>query len=509
MSEKPTQTEPQPVSAKSDVKEGQIAERSIVLNDITKAADFEVYKEIMTVRAEYLGQPPQRNLRFEQYPDKGQRLFPLSIMNRSHSLIEGGDIDRYMKIDDMLNALPGKSLTKVDTTIRKMMEWLKKEMASVRPAQTASTKEKVVITMLTWGKEYADKTLNFAFKSMMAEGNLPALVKKKHVIMYVQTNEETRDYLEKADIVWAMKQIGVHFKYVLVDQDVLSAISEGREELYWMVGAAASLAIHYAKKANAAFHHSYPDCLYSDHYFYEILRLTQTHNNILIPTATADEHIIAPLLAPYETAERISLPAPDMLALVLNAIHLTLWTMMVNNRPNNWQYPQNYVLLWESEDMLHINSPHVNAGWLSAASLAALPDRFIRTLDSELDMICKGYDFYIPQECDNLYMCGLAPQGRYSINDFYVDDDECAKHIWRNVGHRDLMKFFYNGGKFPINREIRPMVPQGQVGGIIPNTQIAAEKTYLFNSISSHDPYSGVQFKNPRAEVEGIFASVK
>jgi hypothetical protein len=473
------------------------------LANIENDPDFEAYKDVMTVRAEFLGQPPQRNYRYEKYPYHG-RLFPLSIMNRSHTLVEMGDIDRYMAIDDKINALPKKSLSKPDIIIRKMMEWLKREMAAVKKHKTVSTKGKVVITMLTWGKEYADKTLNYSFKSMMADGNLPVLCKSKFVIMYVQTNEEGRAHLEASPIVAAMKEIGVHFEYTLVDPEVLAGIAEGREELYWMVGAAASLAIHYAKKNGAAFHHSYPDCLYSDHYFYEILRLAAVHKNILIPCATADETTLFPLLQPYEDEKKIAVPAADLVALTLNAVHLTLWTMMVNNRPSNWLYPQNYVLLWESEDQLHINSPHVNAAWICEESLAATPDRFFRTLDSELDMLCPGYDFYIPQETDNIYMAGLASQSRYSINDFFVTEKETGAHIWRNVGHRDLMKFFFNGAKFRINREVRPMPANA-----IPNPQIAAEKTYLFNSIMCCDPYAGVQFAQPRTDASGVFASVR
>lgn len=181
----------------------------------------------------------------------------------------------------------------------------------------------------------------------------------------------------------------------------------------------------------------------------------------------------------------LSIPSPDLLAHHMNCLHLAAWSYLVNNRQYAWSYPQNHVLIWESPNSITINSPHLNALWLDFSVIKDLPARFYWTLDSEMDLICKGEDFYIPQECDDLYQAELSPPDRQAIADTYVEAITCARQLWAALTHRDTLKFFLRGMQTKLNPEIR------KCGKPLSTNLIASETNYLFNTILSCDPYAG------------------
>jgi hypothetical protein len=336
-------------------------------------------------------------------------------------------------------------------------------------------------------------------KSLMAEGNLPFITKHKHVIFYVQTNTAGRDTIEKSDITWKMKALGVHVQYVIISDDLISLITNDTA-VYWMLGAAASLGIQYARKAGAAFHHSYPDFIYSDRFFSELFRLSQTHKSILTPGHRADESQFLPSLESY-TSEVISVPAADLVALHMNHIHINAWSCVVNNRMANRWYPQKHILIWESDDTIYFNCPHASVMWLAYEVIKDIQPRYFMTLDSELDLICKEGDFYIPQRCDDLYSVEFSNQARAPVQDLWVKTDDYTKYMWSVITHRDLIKFFVRAMEVPINRAIRPL-PANQM---LSKEQIFVERGTLYNAIVANDLYDGVILGRPRWHVGKIF----
>lgn len=475
--------------------------------------DWETYLEVMEAVGLYTGLRDCRNQRFEQfsYP---QRLYVLSDMLKLHVLRECGDIKKYLQLDEQMNTLPlpnnvdgavvhyARQSNLHDKLIKIMMTWLEQAMQDIRPPHTVSTREKVVISMLIWGDKYVQKMLGSSFKSMLADGNLPTLAKEKYIIIYLQTDAASKEIIENAPETKKLKEHGVHFEYVLFPDDLTPHL-KGEMAIYWMVGAGATLGIHYAKKAGAAFHHSYPDIIYSDKYFSELLRLSRLHNSILGPAHRADESIFLPALKPYEDEDKISIPSADLIAVHLNNLHMSTYPCFVNNRPQFWRYPQSHVMIWESENEVHFNCPHLNALWLSPSVLKHVPDRYFMSLDSELDLICKGEDYYIPQAEDELYLVEFSEQSRYPVTDAYADARTCGNFMWGTITHRDLFKFFARGMKVKINREIRKVPPN-----VIGYVQISAEKTYLFNAMMDTDHYAGVQLARPRSHEGRIFAYV-
>ena len=64
------------------------------------------------------------------------------------------------------------------------------------------------------------------------------------------------ELFETAPIVNKIKALGVHFEYCVIPDSLMKQIDVS--SVYWLVGAAATLGIEYARACNAAFHHTYP-----------------------------------------------------------------------------------------------------------------------------------------------------------------------------------------------------------------------------------------------------------
>lgn len=428
--------------------------------------------------------------RYESYPYP-QRLSVLNETLKIHTLREIGDIKRYLDLQDKITALGAK-----EPPVCAMAKWLDMEIDKITP--TTQERDILVVSLLAFGKSYIQKMLDYTFKSFMAPGNFPALLKEKKIIVYIQTDQLGQSLIEAADIAAKLKALGVLFDYAIIPDKVIELL-DNNDSTYWMLGAGASLGLHYAKCMGAAFHHSFPDMVYSDKFFSELLRLSKTHMAILCSGCRSDESLMIPAITPYLTDDSLSVPSGDLMAHHLNCLHLVSWPYVVNNRGNSWSYPQSHVMIWESQDHVCINSPHHNALWLDYSLIKNLPSRFYWTLDSEMDLICKGEDYYIVQECDELYQAELSAPERASITDKYADAVTCAKLLWNAVSHRDLVKFFLRGQKIKINSALRinanPMTDQ----------QIESETKFLFNAIMATDPYAGSELLVDRTHAGRVY----
>lgn len=314
----------------------------------------------------------------------------------------------------------------------------------------------------------------------MASGNLPAL-KNKTLTIYIQTDSKHHRIIEESEITKKMKIIGVCFDYVIIPDDV---IKDAGKDPYWLLGATASLGFQYTKKAEAAFHMSYPDMVYSNKYFSELLRLAESHKAILAPGMRSDESLIEKALAPYISDNIYNVPCADLVAIHLNCLHKCSWPLLVNNRPRDWTFPNFHVMLWEGEDYLRIDSPHTDPIWFDKSIIAKLEPRYFMTIDSEMDLIIKGDDYYIPNVNDEIYRAEISNQNRDKLNDSYATIEECALTMWQSIAKRDCFKFFVRGMKLTINREIRP-----KPDNAFPTEAIKGLRNTLINVILSQDVY--------------------
>lgn len=449
--------------------------------------DLEIHQDIMKVVDEYTGLIGNEQPRYRSYPYP-QRLEFLNDNIKTHVLRERGDIALYRQLHEEAGL--------IKDAVYQIVDWLHGKMQEVAPNPAENC---LVISMLVFGDAYVDKLLNQTLKSMMAFGNLPCLAVEKQVVFHLQTTEEGYVCIQGSDIVHRIKALGVRIEYVLI-APAISRLLTSSEINYWMLGASASLALHYAKSLGAAFHHSYPDIVYSEKFFSELLRLSKQHGAILGSGMRSDEHLMLPALAPYTNAVSLTIPHTDLMAHHLNCLHNASWGYLVNNRPNYWLFPQAHVQLWESEDCLHINSPHLMAHWLNYEVIKDLPPRFYMTLDSEMDLICKGEHYYVIGEEDAVYQAELSPPGRQAMHDIYVDVQGVAQTLWQCVTHRDTAKFFFREMRVKINRSIRPL-PSNH----IPKSHVISLQQYMYNTIMASDPFAGIKLARPRTHLGYIF----
>lgn len=454
------------------------------------SVDHQIFNEIIKKRQDWLGIRDWNHPRYELY-DYPQRLCLLSDMNRVYILREIGDTKAYIKYEETINQMPLKDPSPQDICILQMAKWTQSTIDYMKPIE--SEKEKVIISLLVYGAEYTKKCLNVVFKSLMAGGNLPTLCKEKTVILYIQTDEVGKLRIENSGnpIIEKMKEIGVNFQYAFIPDSLMNQIDH--LSVYWLVGAAATLGLEYARINNAVFHHAYPDIIYSDKFFSELLRLSKEHKSILSPAHRSDQVSILREIKKYENDECIKIASADLVALSLNCIHMCHWPTIVNNRPSMWVYPQHHYLVWESHQFVHFNCPHLNAIWLSAETVKKCPQRFYISLDSELDFVCEDENYYIPQEMDDLYLVEFSNQGKAKVEDMYVDAQNYAFYFWKLSTNRDNFKFFTRGMKLKINRQIRPSKEN-----TMDENNVMNEKCNLYNTTISKDPGPGTTLSRPR-----------
>lgn len=457
--------------------------------------DYRIFNNIIEFRREWLGIDSWGHPRYEYY-DYPQRLCLLSDMNRVYVLREIGNLDKYLEFERKIIDMSGKSESPQDKCIYEMAEWANKSIKAMIPF--SSEKPRVILSLLCYGKEYTQKCFDIAFKSLMSEQNLSYLCKEMQVIFHVQTDEATRILFESAPIVQRIKDLGAHFEYCIIPDTLMAQIDIS--SVYWLVGAAATLGIEYARASNAAFHHTYPDIIYSDRFMSELFRLSKSHASILSPAHRTDSAVILPALKHYENDDSIAVPSPDLVALSLNALHMCHWPTLVNNRPSVWAYPQHHYLMWETNNTVHFNCPHLNAIWLSPETIAKVPKRFYISLDSELDFICEGENYYIPQEMDDLYLVEFSNQGKQKVEDMYLDSVSYAHYFWKLSTNRDNFKFFTRGMKLKINRAVRPSTSR-----VMDENNAMNEKVFLYNTIISKDPGVGTTLTRPRTHLGRLF----
>lgn len=457
--------------------------------------DYRIFNDIIQFRREWLGIDSWGHPRYEYY-DYPQRLCLLSDMNRVYVLREIGDLDKYLEFERKITDMVGKDKSPQDKCIYEMAEWTNNSIKTMIPF--LSEKPRIVCSLLCYGQEYTEKCFNVAFKSLMCEENLPYLCKEMRVIFHVQTDEATQKLFESEPIVKRMKELGVHFEYCIIPDSLMKQIDVN--SVYWLVGAAATLGIEYARTCNAVFHHTYPDIIYSNRFMSELLRLSKSHASILSPAHRSDAAVILPAISHYENEDCISIPSPDLVALSLNALHMCHWPTLVNNRPATWAYPQHHYLMWETHQTVHFNCPHLNAIWLSPETIAKAPKRFYISLDSELDFMCEGENYYIPQEMDDLYLVEFSNQGKQKVDDMYLDATSYAHYLWKLITNRDNFKFFTRGMKLRINRNVRPITER-----TMDENNAMNEKVFLYNTIISKDPGVGTTITRPRTHVGRLF----
>lgn len=458
--------------------------------------DYPIYAEIMKCCEEYTGMSGANVATYFMHPYP-QRLYTLNHLLRWHQFREEGDIKRFLRLSEQLEALPGRQSHANDHFVVNLAKWLEDSLAEMKPLDVTTPREKVVISVMAWGKDFVQRMNDYLFKSWFADGNMAYLASQKLVILNFHTTMDWIEAISSSEYGKKLQDLGVRFATTIIPKELTEGIN--RDTIYWLVGASATLGINYAKVNGAAYHHSCPDAIYSSNYFKELLRLSGEHENILQIAMRTDECSMMKALMDYETESALSIPSEDLVAHSLNSLHITETLSLMNNRPALEAIPVGHKLYWESDNTLHMQSPHVNAAWLSFNSIKELPQRFYHSIDSELDLICRGANFYIPKAEDHLYIAELSHQSAYPTNDGYLHVREYGDLFWKVISIRDLLKFFYPGMTIAINRNLRPNAP------VMSEKQIVQEKEQLRYCILMADPFKGKKMARERLHDQQMY----
>lgn len=457
--------------------------------------DLEIQQLIMQEVDSYTGLQGSCQPRYENY-SYPQRLSQLNANLKVHVLREAGDYKKYLALQKEVFNLVPTQVSSEDRAIYEIISWLDAKLGAVTPD---SQENSFVISLLAFGDEYVQKFVDFTAPSLLAQGNLPYLTKEKNITVYLHTDKKGHELIDKSSAIEKFRELGIQVEYVIIPEELLIHL-KNPTIIYWLLGASASLGLHYAKALHATFHHSYPDLVYSDKFFSELHRLSKQHTSILGGGMRSDETLIMPRLEKYRNGYTLAVPSADLMAHHMDCIHMCSWAMVSNNRPNFWTYPQSHVIIWESEEMVHINSPHLMAHWVDYSVIKNLPVRFYMTLDSEMDLLCKNENYYVIQEDDEVYQIELSRPDRQAREDRYCDELGAAELLWSCVSHRDTMKFFFREMKIKLNRAIRPAPSNMMLKSHVEILQI-----HLYNTILSRDPYSTVQLARGRTHNGYLF----
>lgn len=444
--------------------------------------DYPIYAEIMKACETYTGMAGASVPGYFEKPYP-QRLFSLNHLLKWHLLRELGDMDAFLRLSAEMQALPLRQSSKDDRFVVNMARWLNDELACINPKPIVTQRPKIVISLMVWGEEFVQKMLDYLVASWLAEGNIGLLAAKMHTTISIHSTWEDHEIITASPQVKQLRELGVNFAYIFIPDDIINGCN--KDTIYWLVGASASLGIEYARVNEAAFHHACPDAVYSAGYFAELLRLADKHHNILQMAIRTDESAMREALKPYEDGNVLSIPSPDLTSLSLNCIHSCELAGLMNNRPMLEAIPLGHKIYWESENEVRMQAPHLNAAWLSPESLKSLKPRFYHSIDSELDLIARGTDFYVPKAEDKFYIAELSNQSSFAGEDRFLHIGEYGKLFWSVISVRDLFKFFYPGMTVALNRSLRPDA------AVMPERQIAQEIEQLRYLILSADPYKG------------------
>ncbi len=402
-------------------------------------------------------------------------------------LHRAGDYREYLRLTKEMNNF-GCSESAEDTFLRLMAEYYAVELAAIEQTATndkqtiAAKKPLFLIALLVWGEKYLEPMMQWALPSLLADGNLNALCKEREVVILFHTDEKGKEIIANAPIIKEIAQRGVHLRFMMLNQPLLAKVGELDNNKYWHLGMVQSLHLHYAKALNADFHIMLPDKIYARDYFDNLLRMGSKADVVLQWSFRTNAETILPDLMAYRQGNALSVPAPDLAALMLNHLHAENLPLSMNHRPHGDRWPAFHGLLWEGEDELHAICPHQDMVYLGRQISAKLTPRFYFTLDSEIEKIIpEDCSIICPKAEDGLVLIEFSPSAIQKVYDF-VPIHTYAQSFWSRVESKKHLRFFGQDIVFPIDKKMRHR------HGFIPQETIAREKAFIRDAVDLFHP---------------------
>jgi len=119
-----------------------------------------------------------------------------------------------------------------------------------------------VIGSLVWGKSFIDNFLNYHVPSLLAPGNIPALVAKRRVIWSIVTTEPDRAIM-LANPIFRSLSDQVQVEFTCFDKSLIDECEQAGFNFYWFYGMLDHVSIDLARKAAAGIFLLPPDTILS------------------------------------------------------------------------------------------------------------------------------------------------------------------------------------------------------------------------------------------------------
>ena len=278
-----------------------------------------------------------------------------------------------------------------------------------------------LIGMTVYGEHYAHLFNTICWPSLMAKGNLPYLKDHRDVGLVIHTDAKTAPLLKD-------------LPFPLLD------VTD--EEKYFQLGRHQNYDLRAAHKCGADYHCMMPDYYYVDDCFANILKAAaRGHKAVARLVVSTNEETITPWLVP-------GLSLREMATLSLLHMHpgVQHWKAQKEN------YPNNHVIVWNSKDHLHLNSPHLTPVYIAHEVMT--PGDYFKPIDNILDLVISG-DIHCTQPEDGIGILEIAaPDGR-KPNDERIDLKEFVRIFKANTYNSEKQfKIFTQGTVDPINRAV-------------------------------------------------------
>lgn len=204
---------------------------------------------------------------------------------------------------------------------------------------------------------------------------------------------------------------------------------------YALLAAAHNLLIHKAGEVGAGFSMICADMIYSEHYFENLLRLTEHHDAIAHTGFAITSQTGKPALDHFRRGDRLKISAVDLGQISWRHLNSEWrsWGMDGIDPATTDEMPNAHLIYWRGRDHIRIQSSHQNAAWMSPTLCKAAGTALGGTVDSELPRYL-GAEFYQPVLADDMACISIAGT---TVPTARIPWTEYRKEFWRFIGNRD------------------------------------------------------------------------
>lgn len=203
---------------------------------------------------------------------------------------------------------------------------------------TLTAKKKLVLHVCWWGDNYFEKVKNCLFPSLLANNNLPILIKQYETSILIHCDSDSKKVLEDSQIYKTLSQM-LTIRFILLPPALINALNScckyppygllnklnmiNRNIKYFLLGGLQTSAFKIALKEKAIISFLMPDMVISDSFYREAFKLLEGKKAVLITTCRANYQSLREELLRFCDLQPniLSVDATSLVQLHLNHLH--------------------------------------------------------------------------------------------------------------------------------------------------------------------------------------------